>query len=367
MNDLKEILHVGSHAVLDGVGDAISIQDLDMRIIYQNQAHIGLMGEHAGEECFRANHGRDSVCPDCQLVTALYEGKTGRWESVLRKDGSTRYIEIVARPLRSSSGEIIAAIESIRDITERRLMSEKLNAITSDLEQRTWKLMAANKELETFSYTLSHDVHNYIARISMATQVLKEEFSTLLEDKGKFLVTNIEESCNELEMLVDSTLLLCRSGQGEIAREPVDLTALATEVCAELWRQFPERIVRVDVAPGLFTVGDWQLLKVAFKNLFGNAWKYTINTSQPHIRFFAEKQDGRAVFVVKDNGCGFEMEEVARLFKPFSRLKSARDIKGTGIGLATVKRVIEAHGGEVWGNGESGKGAVFCFTLAPKG
>lgn len=365
MTDLEYILHEGSLAILESIGDAISIQDPDMRIIYQNQVHIKMMGKHDGEECFRAYHGRDSVCPECRLVSALYEGKTGRWDSIaLRPDGSKRHVEIVARPLKSSSGKILAAIEAVRDITERKLMSEKIHVITSDLEQRTWKLMAANKELESFSYTLSHDIHNYITRISMASQALKEELSALPMEKVGFLVASIEESCSELELLVDAISLLSRSGRGEIAREVVDLTAVATEVVAELGLQFPERSVAVDIASGLLVVGDWQLLKIALKNLLGNAWKYTAHAALPHVRFHAIVQDGKTVMAVSDNGCGFDMAETAKLFKPFSRLSSAQDIKGTGIGLATVRRIIQAHGGEIWAEGEPAKGASFYFTLA---
>ena len=364
---LENLDKIGSLAILESFGDAISIQDTSLKVLYQNQRHRELMGAHVGRFCHEAFRRRDTACPGCHLLKSFKHGKSHRREtSIEHPTRGLVHVEIVSTPLHDSDGSVFAGIESVRDITERKLMSEKLNAITSDIEQRTWKLMAANKGLESFSYMLSHDVRNYIARISMASQALQEECPAVLDGTGDMLFSVIDESCSELELLVEAILRLSSSGQEQIAAEPVDLTLLAAEVAQELSVQFPQRAVSVDIAPGMVASGDSQLLKIALHNLFGNAWKYTGNCPAPLVRFFTEVRDGKTVFVVRDNGCGFDMKESARLFKPFSRLSSGQAAKGTGIGLATVRRVVLSHGGDIWGNGELGKGATFYFTLAPK-
>lgn len=364
-NNLEILEEIGPLAILESLGDAISIQDTELRVLYQNPSHRRLMGNQVGHYCYEAYQKRDDVCPGCHLLKSFKSGKANRREG--STPHSTRgfvHVEIISTPLKNAEGKIIAGVEAVRDITEQKLMREKLNAITTDLEQRSWRLMAVNKELESFSYTLSHDIRNYIARISMAAQALNDEFAAILNDKASFLVGSIEDSCNELEKFVEAILLLCSSDSGEHVRETVDLTALAGEVVEELRLQFPERCINVAIAPALVAEGDRQLLKVVLQNIFGNAWKYTVGSPQAQIGFSADKHGGETVFVIRDNGCGFDMKEAASLFKPFGRLSSSRDIKGTGIGLATVSRIIQSHGGAVWAEGEPGRGAAFYFTLA---
>jgi signal transduction histidine kinase len=256
-NDLETLEKIGSLAILEALGDAVSIQDNDLKVLYQNPSHRRLMGDHVGRYCYEAYQKRASACPGCHLLKSFKSGKVYRREAMT--EHSSRgliHVEIISTPLKDADGKIVAGIEAVRDITERKLMTEKLNAITSDLEQRTWRLMAVNKELESFSYTLSHDIRNYIARISMASQALKEDFSTVLADKGDFLLSSIDESCSELERFVEAILQLCSSGRGENSQEPVDLSALAKEVAEELFCQYPEREVTVDIAPGLVASGD---------------------------------------------------------------------------------------------------------------
>lgn len=363
---LEQLNIIGTLAVLEALGDAVSIQDTDLRVLYQNRSHRQLMGDQAGRYCYEAYQQRDSACPDCHLLRSFISGKTYRREtSTAHSQRGSIHVEIVSTPLKNAAGDIVAGIETVRDITEQKLLNERFAAITGDLEQKTWKLMAVNRELESFSYTLSHDIRNYIARIGMAAESLATGYAPLLDETGAFLVESVGESCGELEKLVESILILCRAGREGVVAEQVDLTALATEVVDELRLLFPDKPVAVSIAAGLSAIGDRQLLKVLLKNLFGNAWKYTAASDQPQVRFFAEEKKSGSVFVVSDNGCGFDMKEANRLFKPFSRLEGAKKVKGTGIGLATVKRVVEAHGGKVWGKGEPGKGASFYFTLSP--
>jgi light-regulated signal transduction histidine kinase (bacteriophytochrome) len=225
--------------------------------------------------------------------------------------------------------------------------------------------MSANSELEKFSYTLSHDMRNYLARILMALHGLTTECAADLNETGRYFVTSIEDSCQELEELVDAILRLCSSNDAEVPRLEVDLSAVALEVAQELNSQYSRKKVDFTVAPGLVAFGDNMLLKAVLKNLLGNAWKYSQNSPHAKVSFCSEEHDGEVVYVVSDNGVGFDMIEADRLFKPFCRLSNSDGVKGMGIGLATVRRIIRSHGGEIWGKGERGMGATFYFTLQP--
>jgi signal transduction histidine kinase len=367
MNDamgLENLHKIGQLAILEAFGDAISIQDTDLRVLYQNASHRRLMGDHVGSYCYEAYQQRSSVCPECHLVESFKSGKVFRREaSTQHSSRGLLHVEIISTPLKDAAGRIVAGIEAVRDITERKLLQEKLVAITADLERKTWKLMASNNDLEAFSYTLSHDISNYITKIAMSAEILKGQAAALPDGCGNLPLRTIDESCRELEILVDSILQLCSTGRETIRKVETDLTALAAEVVAELSLECPRENVTVEIAPGMVASGDRILLKLVLKNLFINACKYTRDQPLPHVRMFTEHRDGKTVYVLSDNGCGFDMKEATGLFKPFSRLNNACGIEGSGIGLATVRRVIHAHGGDVWGEGEPGKGAAFYFTL----
>lgn len=361
---LDHILRDGELLLLDSIGDAISIQDTNLEILYQNRQHIQLMGRHVGKKCYEAFQHRDSACPDCHLLKAFREKRTNR------RTGSTNYsrrgrvhVEITSSPLMDAEGNVSAGIEAVRDITEQKLVDERLKAITCDLEQKTWKLMAANKELEAFNYTLSHDISNYLARISMAAETLAVDTSGVLNETGTFLLGSINESCEAMHGMIDAILRLSSAGQGAMAREDADLGQIAREVAEELKGQFPGHNVDFYAETGLAASGDLQLLRVMLRNLLGNAWKYTQGVPAPQVSFAMEEHDGKKVFAVRDNGVGFDMNESARLFKPFARLSSSAGHSGSGIGLATVRRIALCHGGDVWGEGAPGAGATFYFTL----
>jgi len=361
---LEQFLQSGSPAILEAMDDAISVQDPELRVIYQNPAHIKLMGDQLGRYCYEAYQKRASSCPDCHLLQAFRQGKANRRvTSTPHSQRGLVYVEIISSPLRDDEGNIVAGIEVVRDITERKLMDEKLNAITSDLEQKSWKLMAANRELESFSYTLSHDMKNYLARITLSLDALMNVSAKELDETGRFLVGNIAESCTAMEEMIDAILLLSWTGNAGMVQTDVDLSRLAEEVGMELSCQYPGRSVDFAVADGMHAVGDRQLLKVMLRNLLGNSWKYTETVTDARITFFVEKREGKSVFVIRDNGAGFDMKEVGKLFKPFCRLSGSEGIQGLGIGLATVRRIVLSHGGDIWGEGELGNGATFYVTL----
>ena len=353
-----------SQAILEAMGDGISIQDPELRIVYQNAAHRQRMGGHLGEFCYRAYQKLDEVCPGCHLVQSFTDGQVHVREATASPKGELRHFEIVSTPLFDPSGKLIAGIEAVRDITERKQVEEDLRSVAADLQQRTQELQVLNSELETFSYSLSHDLRSYLARISLAAEALQVSDGEKLEPEGAYCLRSIRDACEGMEHLVSAMLDLARITRKELQAEDVDLSALATEICQELSLAEPERILRFTVAPGLRAHGDAQLLRVVLENLLGNACKYTRPEAEVCITVSASDKDGHLVFAVADNGIGFDMREAGKLFLPFERLSSARGSPGAGIGLTSIQRIIERHGGRVWAESAPGAGATFFFTLA---
>jgi len=249
------------------------------------------------------------------------------------------------------------------DITERRQAEETTRALARDLEQRAIELAGANQELEAFSYTLSHDLRSYLTRISLASEALREFEDEHLGSQGKELLQTILGGCQSMDELIATMLTLAHISRQELQLEEVDLSALAEQIGGELALAEPARNLRFTIAPGLHVAGDAHLLNVALENLLGNACKYTKGKTEARISLSANQRDGRLVFAVADNGIGFDMTETGKLFQPFQRLANARTFSGFGIGLTTVQRIIQRHGGDIWAEAVPGEGATFYFTL----
>jgi signal transduction histidine kinase len=244
-----------------------------------------------------------------------------------------------------------------------KLMQDEIRKQKDSLEMRAEELSAANRELEAFSYSLSHDLRLPLTQIYAAAQLLWDGYADDLDETGGFLIRNICEASEGMENLIQAMLVLSRTTRNEMHQEEVDLSILASKISADLLLFEPERKVEWVIPAGLTTRGDPQLLKVALKNLMENALKYTRTFSQPQIELGMIDQQGKQVFFVRDNGVGFDMKDADKLFKPFQRLHNPKEFPGTGIGLATVQRIIQRHGGDIWAKGEPGKGAVFFFSL----
>jgi signal transduction histidine kinase len=218
-------------------------------------------------------------------------------------------------------------------------------------------------ESESFGYTLTHDLRAPIRVVDGFTRILKEDYGRLLDRVGNDHLDRVLSAAARMNQMIDAMLALARLSSAPLARQPVNLTQLAGFVVDDLRRGAPERAADVEVQPGLQVFGDPTLLRLVLENLLGNAWKYSGRVSRARISFAAEQQDGRRVFVVRDNGAGFDMRSADRLFGLFQRLHSASDFAGTGVGLASVQRIVRRHGGQVWAEGEPGRGAAFYFTL----
>lgn len=243
--------------------------------------------------------------------------------------------------------------EMAREIAERKKAEEALEV--------------ANKELEAFSYSVSHDLRAPLRSIDGFSQALLEDYTERLDEQGRDYLHRVRAASQRMAQLIDDMLKLSRVTRAELSREEVDLSALAQEIAVELRRAQPGREVEFTVASGLRVHGDPKLLRIVIENLLGNAWKFTGKRSGARIEFGMTHRDGKPAYFVRDNGVGFDMAYAGKLFGAFQRLHDSREFPGTGIGLATVQRVIHKHGGRVWAEGEVEKGATFYFTLPKAG
>lgn len=476
-------------AIVSAMGDGISIQDTDLKVLYQNDAHKALVGDHVGEYCYRAYQMNEKTCDFCDLTKSFRDGKVYRRESSPARSEGKIHVEIISSSLRDKNGKVIAGIEMVRDITrrkqteaelerqanllqrlidtipspifykdrngvflgcneafthcsgiaksgvigktasqflspdlaaaqesmDRKLFAEpgvqifettipcadsgqrqvilnsatftdarggvaglvgividitelkksekQIKKLNEDLFAHTAELAAANKELEAFSYSVSHDLRTPLTRIFSAGQALQEDYAPLLDENGKFFVHTITDACEQMEELIEALLALSQVTKAEIKREEVDLSRLALDITTELQLTAPGRQVVFNIAADVTACCDPELAHVVLENLLGNAWKYTGKRPDARIDFGAREDEGKKVYFIRDNGAGFDMKKAGNLFKPFQRLHSSSDFSGTGIGLATVERIIKHHGGRVWGEGEPEKGATFYFTF----
>lgn len=261
-------------------------------------------------------------------------------------------------------GYVVTAHENI---TEVKRAGEEVQFLNMDLErrvmQRTSQLEASTGELENFCYAVSHDLRAPLARLEGFSRGLFEDCAGQLDSQGKFYVERICRISIDLRRLIDTLLDLSRLTRREISKKQVSLSGIARMVIEELRREQPLRRVDVVIAPEVEANGDPDLLMVVLENLLGNAWKYTEKRQDAMIEFGVTRKYGQAVYFVRDNGAGFDMKYSGKLFGPFQRLHSPVEFTGIGLGLATSRRIIQRHGGRIWAEGETEKGAVFYFTL----
>ena len=243
------------------------------------------------------------------------------------------------------------------DITEIKQNEESLSRYAHELE-------ASNKELEAFSYSVSHDLRAPLRSITGFSTILLEDYREKLDDEGKLYLKKIEDSGELMGQLMDDLLKLSRVTRSDLNLQRLDLSDMAHKIVDELRKDEPNRKVKVTIAPNMTANGDKNLLGLVLQNLLGNAWKYSSKTSEPRIEMGIVEHNGKQAYFVRDNGVGFDMTYANKLFQPFQRLHKTTEFAGTGIGLATVQRIIRRHGGEVWAEAKVGDGATFYFTLS---
>ena len=256
----------------------------------------------------------------------------------------------------SFSGEEETFVLVLKDITESVRFENEIQTLNSELRR-------ANEELEAFSYSVSHDLRAPLRSIDGFSQILEEDYSDNVDEEGKRYLKRVRAATQRMALLIDDLLTLSRVNRSEIHRKWVDLSSMAQRIVEELKRQSPDRNVDIQIAPNIRVEGDENLLFQVMENLLSNAWKFSLRKEGPRIVFGQQNGDGQLVQYVRDNGAGFDMKYVGKLFTAFQRLHSDQDFPGTGVGLTTVQRILHRHGGRIWAEGRPGEGAVFYFTV----
>lgn len=287
----------------------------------------------------------------------------------IRKDGTPVDVSLAIFPIRDQSGVILGASHVARDITDRKRFENEIRSLNESLErrvrERTSELEDSNRELESFSYSVSHDLRAPIRSIDGFTRLILEESGDKLDSASLERLNRVRAAAGRMGQLIDALLDLSRLGRTPMRIEHVGLSSLATHIARDIERTAPERPVTFVIEPGLTTTGDPRLLRVLLENLLGNAFKFTSNRADSTICFGSMISDNERVYYVRDNGVGFDMQYSGQLFTPFQRLHG-REFEGTGIGLATVHRIVARHGGRIWAESALGVGTTFYFTLEPE-
>ncbi|WP_374245192.1 PAS domain S-box protein [Zoogloea sp.] len=300
-----------------------------------------------------------------RIESALLSGEASAEVMLRRADREPVPFLVVGRRVILDGKPHIVGVGT--DLTERKFAERAIKRLNTELErrvaERTSQLSAALNELESFSYSVSHDLRAPLRAIEGYSAILGSDYGDKLDEEAKELLRRVRAAVHRMGQLIDDLLTLSRVSRKELERRPVDLTQLAQVICEELRQQEPNREVLIDIAPSLQVEGDPSLMRTVLENLLGNAWKFTGRVEHPEIRFEATQHEGVEAFVVRDNGAGFDMRYRENLFRPFQRLHSDREFPGTGIGLATVARIVRRHGGEVWAEGEVGHGASLYFSI----
>jgi light-regulated signal transduction histidine kinase (bacteriophytochrome) len=255
---------------------------------------------------------------------------------------------------------------AIEDITERKKAEDEIKKLNEDLKRRAIELEAAYKELETFSYSVSHDLRTPLVVIGGFSRVLLEKYSNHLDAKGQQFLSIMHSSTQKMLQLIDDLLTFSRSEHQQMEPSDIDMGELAKVVFEELKSNIPEQTLRLDIRTLPPALGDQSMIRQVFVNLLSNAIKFTRPKGVAIIEIGCTVKENQNIFYVKDNGIGFDMRYASKLFGVFQRHHTVDEFEGTGIGLAIVQRIIHRHGGKVWAEGEVNKGATFCFTL-PRG
>jgi PAS domain S-box-containing protein len=306
----------------------------------------------------------------CSEALAKRGGYVSQFRFMRPDNGAQIWLEDHARVVCDPAGNVAGINGIVMDITRRKQAEGEIEKWAAELErrvrERTAQLQASNKELEAFSYSVSHDLRNPLRSINSFTQLVRDDYEDKLDEQGRQYLDIVGEASRQMARLIDDLLHLSRVTRSELQPQPMDLSLLAEKILAGLRQAEPQRQVETMVAPRLQAEGDERLLRIALENLLGNAWKFTSRRVEAHIEVGSEMQDGERVFFVRDNGAGFDMADANKLFGAFQRLHTSGEFPGHGVGLATVQRIISRHGGRIWAAAAINQGATFYFTLTDR-
>jgi len=351
----------------------ISVVDADLNMSALNRRFCELLdfpeemarhGASFADFCrFNAERGEYGPCDiDARVAEMVERARHPQPHVFRRKRPNGRVVEVRGNPIPGGG-----FVTTYTDVTEQEQAQQAIREINDTLErrvrERTAELAASNQELESFSYSVSHDLRAPLRALNGFSHLLEEEYAHRIDANGLNYLARIRAASQRMGELIDNLLDLARVSRQELKRVRVDLSALANEIREALEEQAPERKVDWRIDSGLAVRADPVLAKALLENLLRNAWKFTAECEEARIEFGATAQHGETVYCVRDNGAGFEMAYADKLFKPFQRLHDAKRFEGTGIGLAIVHRVLRRHGGRIWAEGAPGEGAAFFFTL----
>ncbi|MBF0544242.1 MAG: response regulator [Candidatus Riflebacteria bacterium] len=332
-------------------------------------------------EVFFATSGKEAIDLACKNIPALIlmDGMMPGMDgfetcSLLKKIEATKSIPVIfitaldedANETRGlEAGAIDYITKPIKPIIVKARVKNQidLQTLRSELEARNLELEAKNKELESFSHSVSHDLRAPLRRIQSFSQILLEDYGEKVDEQGKSFLSKISNCCVQMEGLVTNLLRFSFVSASEIRQEKVDLTKMSEEICTSLKEVSPQPVSEIVIHPQMQLVADSELIKVVMNNLINNAWKFTSKKEKRIIQIGSEKKQNSTTFFVRDNGAGFEMKYSKNLFGALQRLHSKKDFDGHGLGLFTVKRIIQKHGGTIWAEGEENKGATFYFEI----
>lgn len=348
----------------------IALLDRDDRIVEANPALAKILGTSAGALAGTLFSGRfvetDGVAPG----PAAGEGPHHVTWQLRRSDGDIRLVQLVYSQVPGDVGSDVSALVQVDDVTDRLRAERQVRDLNRTLEarvdQRTRELTLANHELESFAYSVSHDLRAPLRTVEGFGRVLFERFGQAIGEDGRGYLSRVRNAATRMDELIDALLKMSRITREPLRHVELDLSRIADEVVAELAQGDPARSVEVAIEPGLHARGDEALVRNLLQNLLGNAWKFTAGRDGARIEFGRDPEDAGerlAAFLVRDNGAGFEPAYASKLFRAFQRLHSSEEYEGHGIGLATVKRIVERHGGTIRAEGQVGQGATFRFTL----
>lgn len=361
-------------SVIDALPDPVYVKDRDRRYLFMNASGLLVRGLPTDAD-LQGKTAFDILPPelaaqfdaDDRRVIETGEPIIEREQAIELPGGETRWYLTTKVPLRDASGAIIGVIGVNHDVTEIRRNDDTIRRFNAELEQRvaerTRQLEAANRELESFAYSVSHDLRAPLRSIAGFSQALLEDYRERLDETGLDYLRRVRNAAQRMAGLIEDLLALSRVSRIQMRSVPVDLSAMAEEIAEELRRQGPERSVTFTIAPTLQARGDPSLLRLVLQNLMHNAWKFTSRRRHATVEVGGITHRGQPAYYVRDNGAGFDMAYAGRLFGAFQRLHAEADFPGTGIGLATVQRIIHRHGGEVWAEAAVDRGATFFFTL----
>jgi PAS domain S-box-containing protein len=283
------------------------------------------------------------------------------------KQGALHYIRWRNAALRNNNGIITHLISTGIDITDRLEDENRIKKLNEDLRLYSSKLEIINKELESFSYSVSHDLKAPLSIISGFSQLILEDYNEQLGPELVSYLVKIQVSTRNMFTLINDLMTLSQINRADLNIENIDLSEMVSLFLSDLQQSDPERKLSIVVQKNIVVKADKRLLHLAIENLLNNAWKYCSKNEITEIEFGSIQKDGSIIYFIKDNGVGFDMKYKEKIFQPFQRLHSDRDFKGTGIGLATVVRVLHRHNGRIWAESEIGEGSTFYFTLSTNG